>query len=350
MFPMNFLLPVLVGAALALALTLSLLWWRAPLRSRLARYGLAAVPCFSAAYVLWLGKAYFGWDDATRGWLRLWAVPGLWALWLGLRALFDDGLRWRPIYVVLVLLLLLAAWPAEPTTAWLLRGMVLLLCGHLAWGVLSGRADDLDERRRVWRGVLVALAVVYVSLAVLGRSLAAAWWGAVAVDLWSLVLLLALQLNVLVFLLNYVSTDGVPRTSLPARGADGQREREREREQADALLARIVDERRYAESSLTLPALALQLGMPEYRLRQLINRVLGYRNFNVFLNQLRLDEASRRLADPTQMHLPILTIALDVGFGSIGPFNRAFRERYGLTPSAFRQGSSRPALVHESGY
>jgi AraC-like DNA-binding protein len=33
----------------------------------------------------------------------------------------------------------------------------------------------------------------------------------------------------------------------------------------------------------------------------------------------------------------VLTIALDVGFGSIGPFNRAFKAGTGLTPTEFRQ-------------
>jgi len=34
--------------------------------------------------------------------------------------------------------------------------------------------------------------------------------------------------------------------------------------------------------------------------------------------------------------VPIITIALDAGFGSPGPFSRAFREAEGMTPSEFR--------------
>ena len=45
-----------------------------------------------------------------------------------------------------------------------------------------------------------------------------------------------------------------------------------------------------------------------------------------------------RLADPAQREVPILTIALDAGFGSLGPFNRAFRDAEGMTPSAYRAG------------
>jgi AraC-like DNA-binding protein len=36
--------------------------------------------------------------------------------------------------------------------------------------------------------------------------------------------------------------------------------------------------------------------------------------------------------------LPILSIALECGYGSIGPFNRAFRQRFGMTPTQHRAG------------
>jgi AraC-like DNA-binding protein len=35
--------------------------------------------------------------------------------------------------------------------------------------------------------------------------------------------------------------------------------------------------------------------------------------------------------------VPILTIALDAGFQSLGPFNRAFKAQTGMTPSEFRR-------------
>ena len=43
------------------------------------------------------------------------------------------------------------------------------------------------------------------------------------------------------------------------------------------------------------------------------------------------------LADPTQEAVPILTVALDAGFQSLGPFNRAFKAQTGMTPSEFRR-------------
>jgi AraC-like DNA-binding protein len=35
--------------------------------------------------------------------------------------------------------------------------------------------------------------------------------------------------------------------------------------------------------------------------------------------------------------MPVLTIALDAGFQSIGPFNRAFKAATGVTPTEFRR-------------
>ena len=42
------------------------------------------------------------------------------------------------------------------------------------------------------------------------------------------------------------------------------------------------------------------------------------------LNGYRLADAEGALADPAQADVPVLTIALDAGFGSTGPVNRAF--------------------------
>jgi AraC-like DNA-binding protein len=105
---------------------------------------------------------------------------------------------------------------------------------------------------------------------------------------------------------------------------------------AQALAAFMGAERGYAQEGLSLAGLAERLGTPEYRLRRVINQHLGHRNFNAYVNGLRLSEAKRRLADPAERALPVLSIALDVGFGSIGPFNRAFKADTGLTPTEFR--------------
>jgi AraC-like DNA-binding protein len=105
----------------------------------------------------------------------------------------------------------------------------------------------------------------------------------------------------------------------------------------DRLLAIVQGEQLYKQEGLTIGRLARKLDLPEYRVRRIINQQLGYRNFNAFLNELRTDEACRLLADPANERLPIFNLALDLGYGSLGPFNRAFRARTGQTPTEYRQ-------------
>lgn len=93
----------------------------------------------------------------------------------------------------------------------------------------------------------------------------------------------------------------------------------------------------YTQSNLTIGVLAEALGMHEHRLRLLINKHLGYQNFSGFLNSHRISAAKTILKDPEQARLPVLTIALELGYGSIGPFNRAFKQTTGLTPSEYRK-------------
>jgi AraC-like DNA-binding protein len=110
----------------------------------------------------------------------------------------------------------------------------------------------------------------------------------------------------------------------------------------DAALLRRLEhsmsvERAYRREGLTIGSLSAELGVPEYRLRQLINEGLGHRNFNAFLNSYRIEEAKVALADPGQKDVPVLTIAMDTGFQSIGPFNRAFKAATDVTPTEFRR-------------
>jgi AraC-like DNA-binding protein len=108
------------------------------------------------------------------------------------------------------------------------------------------------------------------------------------------------------------------------------------------LLARLerlmTEDRLYREPRLSIADVARRMGLPEYRLRRLINQGIGARNFAAYVNGFRLAEVKAALADPAQAAVPVLTIALDAGFGSLGPFNRAFRADTGTTPTDYRRG------------
>jgi AraC-like DNA-binding protein len=97
----------------------------------------------------------------------------------------------------------------------------------------------------------------------------------------------------------------------------------------------IMSEGFYRQEKLTLRDLAVALGLPEYKVRKVINKELGYRNFNEFINEYRINEAALRLlAEPDT---PISNIALDVGYRTLSSFNRAFRKEKETTPTAYRE-------------
>jgi AraC-like DNA-binding protein len=109
----------------------------------------------------------------------------------------------------------------------------------------------------------------------------------------------------------------------------------------DAILAAIRQEmetnHRFRDPQLCVASFAKEVGLPEYRLRQIINGTLGFGNFNGFVNHYRVAWIKGALADTRHARLPILTIAMDAGFASIAPFNKAFKEMTGETPSAYRK-------------
>lgn len=93
----------------------------------------------------------------------------------------------------------------------------------------------------------------------------------------------------------------------------------------------------YTQTGLTIANLADKLSIQEYRLRRIINQQLKYKNFNQFLNNYRIDDACKRLRETDA---PISTIALDIGYASLSVFNKAFKERYQVTPTEFRNSDA----------
>lgn len=105
----------------------------------------------------------------------------------------------------------------------------------------------------------------------------------------------------------------------------------------DKIQHQMLDQELYRQEKLTIGKLAEALDEQEYRVRKVINQEMGYRNFIDFINSYRIREASDLLKDRTKSNLTILEIAYKTGFNSIGPFNRAFKQASGLTPTEFRR-------------
>ena len=93
---------------------------------------------------------------------------------------------------------------------------------------------------------------------------------------------------------------------------------------------------------LTLRRIAAEAGLSGSRFSALFARQVGLPVWR-YVKNLRLQDALSALA--TARDGDLATLALDLGFNSHSHFATAFRGRYGLTPTAFRQDRSRDAQV-----
>ena len=211
---------------------------------------------------------------------------------------------------------------------------LLFVCFGLYWTLSGWRADLVEDRRRL-RKIFIAIVGTFVFAMILGERLLIPWQSAALFDLHiTLSMVGALLSSVMLWIMFRPDAAAY----LDPFRSEGRVAVERPPDDSDLeSLRRVLDvERVYHDSELTVASLAARVAIPEYRLRRVIHERLQYRNFNALLHRYRIEEACVLLADAEQRHLPILTIALTVGYNSINPFNRAFRELKGMTPSEFR--------------
>ena len=269
-------------------------------------------------------------------------------LWLFARAIFEAP--WpRPLFLYACLVMGLATWGVflagdsvsvnvANAMSLIARVVSLLVVMHVVWLTLRGRPDDLVENRRAFR----LFFVIVISLQVAAVLVAEILLGGVEPPRWlsltNIVIIELLTVGLAVPLLRPNSDFFEPEqgsdTERRAQEASGLGATERIYRQK---LLDLMDDGYYRETGLTIPKLAAKLDYPEHQLRRLINGHRGDRNFSAFLNRYRIDEAIRQLADPEKARTPILTIALDLGYASLGPFNRAFKLHTGMTPSEYRR-------------
>ncbi|WP_417486892.1 helix-turn-helix domain-containing protein [Maricaulis sp.] len=120
--------------------------------------------------------------------------------------------------------------------------------------------------------------------------------------------------------------------------ASSETDRRADRELGKWIRTRVESDALYLDPDIKVASLARQLREPDYRVSRAITAGLGERNFNRFINRYRINHAKELLRGHPQDTGSILTIALESGFASIGPFNRAFKESTGMTPRDYRSG------------
>ena len=96
----------------------------------------------------------------------------------------------------------------------------------------------------------------------------------------------------------------------------------------------MTENKYYLRQDLTLHELASHLETNTLYVSKIINARTRL-NFNMFVNQYRIEEACRLLLDEKKQHMSIEGIAFSSGFKSKSAFNSAFRKLKGTTPSEF---------------
>ncbi len=265
--------------------------------------------------------------------------------YLFVSSLFADGFRFRIWHGVLFFLINLLSFyifilsnirNETSVTAKILFSMPqLLYLGLILFalgGVLKDKNVDLLESRREFRVIFAAITGIYAISVVMVEVIMKNSEYSIELDLVNSVLIAAL-----VFFFSFQLFEFRENTFLVS-----ERKQKADEEPLDENLLKNLNslldiQRIYLKENLTILSFARQMNVPEKKVRKLINQGLGYRNFNEFLNHYRIREAKTILSDPSKNELQVLRIAMDLGYGSLAPFNRAFKEIVGVTPSDFRK-------------
>lgn len=275
--------------------------------------------------------------------LILLSIGGTAYFWLFVLVLFRDRPLSLPLFGPAALLTAvgfvgIATEPPVRNGIWIVHNLIeMALALHVLYVIYDSWRGDLVEARRRLRGPFLGIVTLYVmtmSAIEIGEAVGVqAWWYSLAGAAVMATFCLAgtfvfLEMRAAVF---GSATPATP-TALDAPRIDP----------ADRItlekLAEIMDkDMAWKDENLTIGALAEKVGVPEHRLRRLINDNLGHRNFAAFVNTRRIEAAKATLADPAQSRTTVAAIAFDLGFGSLGPFNRAFKEATGKTPTQWRR-------------
>ena len=275
-----------------------------------------------------------------------WALSaaGTGMFWTFAVTLFDDEPRIRPAHILiptaslgLATLARLIGYPHN-APVWLTYNVLsVALVAHALSVIWQGWRGDLVERRRRLRAPVMAAAALYVLLTAGNDASAILGHPNPVLPIFQGIFLAVLGVAGGLALLRL---DPVMARE-PARARPTPDTAALDLAAADAgvlkRLARAMDEDEiWRHEDLSIRSLADHLALPEHRLRRLINGDLGYRNFAAFVNARRIEAAKAALADPAQGRRPISAMAFELGFGSLGPFNRAFRDVTGMSPTEWR--------------
>ncbi|MEK7256702.1 MAG: AraC family transcriptional regulator, partial [Bacteroidota bacterium] len=299
------------------------------------------------------------------------------AFWLFSKLLFDDGFCWRRrfgwllvgvavVYYLAFCQRRLHLFPSSPTLDFVsgltihLISLIFVLLGILE--AARNREADLVLSRLEFRTVFILATALLLAITLLTEV---GLEGEPPPPLLDVVQKAAIALLTIVFTANCLNfkvdflpekekaatptpptqpptPEGeTPLTTSRSFGTSSEMEMPPQPTVDERLLRQLTDfmdnQKIWRTEGLTIRLLAEKMNVKEYRLRQAINQHLGYRNFNDYLNGYRIREACAVLGDPEKRDLTILEIAYDLGYASLAPFNKAFKDLTGMTPTQWRK-------------
>lgn len=336
--------PILLTSNITLLIALALRLIPA-LKTRHGWYAMGLIASSIAYFVSWyVSDVAIDWPLRTA--LLFFVIGQPVFFWLTANALFDDRFRltwWHYLFIAgkFILAALLSLGKPIPNIfrsydpADLPRILpnffyTLAFVFHAMATVVRTQRSDLVEPRRHLRGlVLIVTGVLIIQALISAAVLRPLGFGAVS-D------------NISLILTNCVTLAGVAWTGGHWQDLFPIPEKKPASGDADPLamqkaIQAMENDELFRTEGLTVTALAEKLGLPEYKLRRAINRGLGYRNFNEYLNFYRMRAAKKFLEDPQNRDYPLIHLALDLGYPSPAPFNRAFKEATGMAPGEYRR-------------
>jgi AraC-like DNA-binding protein len=289
-------------------------------------------------------------DYSAMWWLRFIAgnaLPGI--FWLVSLSVFSDHVilkRWQYSVASLTLLVPLTATLGQLVFSFDLThyeafyglvkygGMLLelVLISHALIIAAQQWRDDLVQERRYIRGGVISVSAFYIFLVIIIEQVFKLQWEGLHLIQGAVAALLIISINFFLFRLRtsslFNTVTDKNKTTTPNKLPSKELAR---------IIEAMVEGKLYQTDGITISSFAKHLSIHEYKLRQLINGELNYRNFNDFLNFYRIKEVSEKLVEAEHVQTPVLTLALESGFRSLSSFNKSFKETHHITPTQYRK-------------
>jgi AraC-like DNA-binding protein len=266
--------------------------------------------------------------------------------WLLSKSIFDDHFKMSVTFFTLMIVVLLVHYisffiwynaslseNSKMLTILIPKLLSFVFMALGVWEALRSRKFDLIDARLRFRYIFII-----VTASVIGATLIVESIGISSVTPEILPVIQKAVIMILSLIFIYYNLElNLSFFIRPEKEKKREPENDSNSQIASKIQKLLTEEKIYRTEGLTIGQLAETMNEQEYRVRRTINGQLGFRNFNDFLNQYRVQEACTILQDPQKFNLTILEIAYSLGYKSIGPFNKAFKDQTGLTPTVFRK-------------